>query len=101
MAQGRRVAPGGRSVVALGLLAFLLVAVGVVARRSFGIAEARRMTALERQRAQLVARRTQLQRDIRQASSRVALMPIAEQRLGMRVPPDSQVVLLPPPDRAR
>lgn len=85
----------------MALAAFLLLAVGVVARRSYGIGEARRLTALERQRAQLEARRTQLQRDIRQASSRVSLMPIAEQRLGMRVPPDSQVVLLPPPDRAR
>lgn len=96
MAKGRRVAPAGRSLVALGLGAFLVLATGVIARRSYGIAQARRQGALEERRAQLEARRTELQRDIREASSRVTLMPIAEQRLGLRVPADSQVVYLTP-----
>ncbi|MFN9214402.1 MAG: hypothetical protein ACK6DK_07495 [Gemmatimonadota bacterium] len=104
MAKGRREAPAGRTLAALGLGAFLVLATGVVARRSYGIAQARRLAALGEQRVQLEARRTQLERDIRAASSRVALMPVAERRLGMRMPSDSQVIYLPPvegPRRAR
>lgn len=101
MAKGRgRVAPAGRQLVALGLGAFLLLATGVIARRAYGIAEARRMTTLDRQRAQLEAQRIQLKRDISQASSRVVLQPIAEQQLGMRIPSDSQVVYLAVPEGA-
>ena len=98
MAKGRRVAPAGRGLVAIGLGAFLLLATGVIARRSYGIAQARRMTALDRERAQLETRRAQLERDIREASGRVALMPVAEQRLGMRIPSDSQVIYLAVPE---
>ncbi|MCU0623326.1 MAG: hypothetical protein MUF53_05605 [Gemmatimonadaceae bacterium] len=100
MAKGRRVTPAGRSLVALALGAFLLLATGVIARRSYGIAQARRFAALERREQQLVARKAQIERDIREASSRVRLMPIVEQRLGMRVPSDSQVVYLPVPERS-
>lgn len=99
MAKGRgRVAPAGRTFVALALGAFLVLAIGVIARRSYGIAQARRMTTLDRQRAQLEAQRIQLQRDIREASSRVVLQPIVEQKLGMRIPADSQVVYLAVPE---
>lgn len=98
MAKGRRVAPAGRSLVALGLGAFLLLATGVIARRSYGVAQARRFAALETRERQLVERGAQLRRDILEGSSRVRLMPVAEQRLGMRIPPDSQVIYLPIPE---
>ena len=87
----------GRSVVALLLLGFLLVAAGVVWRRSAGIAQAREIRQLEQRRAQLAAEEAKVRNEVRQASSRARLGPIAEQRLHMRVPADTQVVILPRP----
>ena len=97
----RKVARRGRSWVALALIGFVLVATGVILRRSYGITEARALRDLDRRRAQLLAERAQLETDIRNLSSRVRLAPVAEQRLNMHVPHDSQVVILPlPPRRA-
>jgi cell division protein FtsL len=87
----------GRSVVALLLFAFLLVAAGVIWRRTFGIEQAREIRQLEQRRAQLAALEAKVQNDVRRASSRARLAPIAEQRLHMRVPADTQVVILPRP----
>lgn len=95
----RKVGRRGRSWVALGLVGFVLVATGVILRRSRGITEARALRELDRRRAQLVAERSLLESDIRDLSSRVRLGPIAEHRLQMHVPPDSQVVILPLPVR--
>lgn len=92
----RKVASRGRSIVAAVLLGFVLVAVGVIWRRSYGFAESRVLRRLEDQREQLVARKAKLESEIRDASSRARLAPIAEQRLQMRVPADSQVIILPP-----
>jgi cell division protein FtsL len=85
----------GRAVVALTLLGFVLVATGVIWRRSVGIAQARELRDLDRRRAQLAAERTALESDVRLAASRARIAPIAESRLGMRVPADTQVVFLP------
>lgn len=90
----------GRSIVALVLLGFLLVATGVIWRRSHGIAQRLELRALDRERTQLEARKVKLENDIREASSRARLAPIAEQRLDMHVPNDSQVVILPRPTAA-
>jgi cell division protein FtsL len=90
----------GRSVVALALVAFVLVATCVVWRRSIGIAQARELRELGRRRAQLAATRTALESDVRVASSRARIAPLAERRLGMRVPADTQVVSLRRPARA-
>ena len=95
----RKVARRGRSRIALALVGFVLVAAGVILRRSYGITEARAMRDLDRRRAQLLAERAQLESDIRDLSSRVRLGAIAEQRLNMHVPHDSQVIILPPPVR--
>ena len=95
---GRAAGPGrGRSLVALVLLGFVLVATGVIWRRSYGIARARELDALQRRRAALEARKASLEGQIRELSSRARLAPIAEQRLGMHIPSDSQVVILPKP----
>ena len=91
----RKVARRGRYWIAVALVGFVLVAAGVILRRSYGITEARAMRDLDRRRAQLVAERAQLESDIRDLSSRGRLAPIAEQRLGMHVPNDSQVIILP------
>lgn len=82
-------------MVAIGLLAFVLVAVGVIWRRSYGFEQSRALRALDAQRLQLEAQRSALLGEIRLLSSRERLQPIAQARLGMRVPSDSQVVLLP------
>ncbi|HEU4632249.1 MAG TPA: hypothetical protein VFS08_21035 [Gemmatimonadaceae bacterium] len=92
----RRVAGRGRRVVAGLLVAFVLVASVVIWRRSQGIAQARELRELERQRRQLEAERARLERDIRLASSRSRLVPVAE-RLGLRMPLDSEIVTLAVP----
>ena len=74
---------------------------GVILRRSYGIAAARDLQKLDAQRAALVAERLRLEAEIRAASSRATLQPIAEQRLQMRVPADSQVIILPRPSNER
>jgi hypothetical protein len=94
----RRGARRGRVQVALGLLAFLLVASGVIARRTAGAAKARELLALDRTRVTLEAERAKMVNDIRTASSLGRLGQVASQRLGLHIPADSQVVRLPKPD---
>jgi cell division protein FtsL len=81
-------------MVALLLVGFVLVAVGVIWRRTYGVAQSRELAQLDRRRLDLLAQRTRLESDIRDLSSRARLAPIAEQRLRMHVPNDSQVVIL-------
>lgn len=87
----RRGLPAG---VMLGLIGFVLIATGVIWRRSEGLERARTAQALEREREALVGRQRRLESDIRDASSRNRLAPIVEARLGMRVPAASQLVYL-------
>lgn len=87
----------GRTIVLLGLLAFLLVATGVVWRRGVGVSQARTLRELRAQRASLAATEAALEGAIRDASSRARLARTAESRLGMHVPPDSLVIWLPRP----
>jgi cell division protein FtsL len=71
-----------------------MVAMGVIARRTFGIGQSRVLRDLERQRDALDAARVKLEVEIRAASSRGTLGAIAEKRLQMYVPADSQVIIL-------
>ncbi len=87
----------GRSVVALILVGFVLVATGVIWRRSFGNARAREQQRLEQQRGALEAERAKLEGDIRDASSRATLAKVAEQQLNMHIPSDSLVIYLQRP----
>jgi len=84
----------GRSVVALTLFGFVLVATSVIWRRSFGHSQSRLVQQLERQRMDLRAQRAQLEREIREAASRDKLTPLVEQRLRLRMPSDSQVIVI-------
>ena len=97
----KRVAGAGRGRVRLAilLLAFLVISGGVIMRRTYGIARARELIELDARRAALVAERIRLESDIRGASSRAHLQPIAEQRLQMRVPDASQVITVPSASR--
>jgi len=88
-----------RSRVLVFLAGFFLVATGVIARRTFGIEQARRIRELERRRDAMDASRVKLEAEIREASSRARLGPVVEQRLHMYVPADSQVIILQRPQR--
>ena len=91
----------GRSVVALVLVGFVLVATGVIWRRSFGNARAREQQRLEQQRGALEAERAKVEADIRNASSRATLAKVAEERLNMHIPSDSLVIYLQRPAKKR
>ncbi len=88
-----------RSVVVLALLGFLLVATGVIWRRSTGLAQARELRELRQRRDALDAQQAALEGAIRDASGRARLARTVEERLGMRVPPESLVIRLPRPTR--
>lgn len=94
---GRR-ALRGRSAIAIGLAAFLLVSTSVVWRRAKGSTAAIRLHTLGARIDELEAQRARLEGEVRRASSRVELVPRV-QRLGMRFPSDSQVIDLPDPVR--
>ena len=66
----------------------------VIARRSYGDSEARRISGVDARLRQLRNERVRLESEIREGSSRVRLIPIAESRLGMHVPADTEVVIL-------
>ena len=83
----------GRLVIVL--LLFLAVTTVVIVRRTYGIRGARELHDLDAKRAALVAERLRLEGEVRDAGSRARLQPIAEQRLQMHVPSDSQVIILP------
>jgi hypothetical protein len=90
----------GRTVIFLALLGFFVVATGVIWRRSLGIAQASRIRELEDRRSALEAQGAALEGAIRDASSRARLAPLAEEKLGMRIPPESLVIIIPRPERA-
>jgi hypothetical protein len=92
----RAVGLRGRSIVGLSLAAFLVVASSVVWRRAVGSTQARDLHALGAKLAELEAQRAQLDGQVRRAISRPQLVPVA-QRLGMKVPDDSQVIWLARP----
>lgn len=95
----RRGRQSRRAMVAVLLLGFVLVATGVIARRTYGIDQARSVRDLERRRQALEAQRMQLDGEIREATSRARLAPIAERKLNMRVPSPEQVIMLTEPKR--
>lgn len=91
----RRGKPGPRSLIAIVLVGFVLMATGVIARRVLGVAAATDIRRLRQRREALEADRIRLEGVIREASSRARLQPIAEQRLNMHIPSPDQQVLLP------
>lgn len=81
----------------LWLLIFLGGAVAVVTRQTAALSTARRLHDLREERASLEARRADLERRIRVASSRQVLVPMAERTFGLHEPADSEFVLFPIP----
>jgi outer membrane murein-binding lipoprotein Lpp len=78
--------------------AFLVVTTSVVWRRAQGSAAAAKLHDLGAQVDELQAQRARLEGEVRRASSQVELAPRV-QRLGMRVPSDSEVIDLSEPVR--
>src|SRR5919205_1845331 len=83
----------GRHWVLLWLLIFLGGALAVVSRQTSAFRTARRLRDLRDERGLLEARRADLERRIRVASSRQVLVPIAKRTLGLHEPADSEFVL--------
>lgn len=81
-------------MIAGGLATFVIVAAAVIARRSYGHSEGRELTSLQRRKASLESERVRLQQQIRDASSRTVIVPLAERRLGMHLPTESQMIML-------
>jgi len=77
----------------LWLLLFLGGALAVVARQTAALRTARRLHDPREERSNLEARRADLERRIRLASSRQVLVPVAERSLGLHEPADSEFVL--------
>ena len=82
-------------MVAIILAAFVLVALAIVWRRTIGISESERLATLDAKRVELQGERARLETEIRDASARQTLGPAVEHRLGMHIPTDKQVVILP------
>ncbi|HVH69446.1 MAG TPA: hypothetical protein VM716_16395 [Gemmatimonadales bacterium] len=87
----------GRHWVAVWLLAFLATTWIVYARQTAGIRAARELADLRARRAELDGHRADLERRIRAAASRAVLVPRARARLGLHLPNDSEIVLIPAP----
>ena len=85
----------GRTLVGVVLAAFVVVALSIVWRRTIGIGESERLAQLDAKRVDLESERARLEAEIRDASARQTLGTAAEQRLGMHIPSDKQVVILP------
>jgi hypothetical protein len=90
----------GRHWVLLWLLVFLGGALIVVGRQTAAFRTARRLRDLREERSSLEARRAELVRRIRVASSREVLVPIARRSLGLHEPADSEFVLFAVPSPA-
>ena len=91
----RGVAMRGRTMVGVILGAFVLVALSIVWRRTIGIGEAERLAALEGKHVGLEGEWARLESEIREASTRQSLGVAAERKLGMHIPTDKQVMILP------
>ncbi len=85
----------GRSVILLSLMGLVIVGWTIIWRRSYGYTESTVVRGMERNVSSLAAERVKVEGDIRDASSRSRLGAVAEKNLGMRVPADTQVVIMP------
>jgi len=77
----------------LWLLVFLCVLVAITTRQTAGFRTARRLRDLREERVGLEARRADLERRVRRASSREVLVPIVQRALGLHEPADSEFIL--------
>ena len=90
----------GRHWIALWLAGFLVMGALVVWRQTAALATARQVKALQTTRQALEVSRAAAGAAIRRDASRAVLVPLAQSRLGLRLPLDSEIVILQDP-RAR
>lgn len=83
----------GRHWMMIWLVILLCVLVAITTRQTAGFRTARRVRELREERLALEARRADLERRIRVASSRQVLVPQAQRLLGLHEPSDSEFVL--------
>jgi cell division protein FtsL len=89
---------GGGILRVAALLVVLLGALAVVVgRQTTGVALQREIRELEGERAVAEAARLELQTRIQSLQSRARVVRVARERLGMHLPADSEVVLVPLP----
>ncbi|HEV8510580.1 MAG TPA: hypothetical protein VGQ48_09040 [Gemmatimonadales bacterium] len=86
----------GRHWIAFWLVALLAALWAVIARQTASLNAARALSDLREERASLEGRRAEVERRVRTAQSRAVLLPRAEQ-LGLRLPADTEIILLPAP----
>jgi hypothetical protein len=91
----RGVGMRGRTLIGVVLGAFVLVAMSIVWRRTIGIGESEQLAALDTKRVELESERARIEGEIRDASARQTLGTTVERKLGMHVPSEKQVVILP------
>jgi hypothetical protein len=83
----------GRIWIAIWLVFTLAVLAWVVNRDTFGFMTASELRNLHNERSVLQSDKAELMRRIREAESRAVLIPRAE-RMGLRLPADSEIVIL-------
>lgn len=86
----------GRHWIAFWLVALLAALWLVIARQTAALNAARELAELRQERATLEGRRAELERRVRAAQSRAVLLPRVE-RHGLRLPADTEIILLPAP----
>ena len=86
----------GRHWIAFWLVALLGALWAVIARQTAALNAARALATTREERAALEGRRADLERRVRNAQSRAVLVPRA-QRQGLRLPADTEIILLPVP----
>src|SRR5256886_8010693 len=87
----------GRHWVAVWLVAFLAVTWLVYARQTAAIHDARELNEIRARRANLDGHQAELQRRVRTQQSRAVLVPRAQAKLGLHLPADSEIILVPLP----
>lgn len=84
----------GRHWVMFWLVVALITSGSITARQSWSVATVRQLQAARDERSSLEARRGELERRIRQASSRQVLVPRAEANLGLHEPAANEITVL-------
>ena len=83
--------------MAIWLAGFLVVAATVVWRQTAALAAGRELRQLEVTRGALEVAKAAAAGEIHRVRSRGVLVPLAERRLGLRLPQDSEITILQDP----
>ncbi|MBA4159479.1 MAG: cell division protein FtsL [Gemmatimonadetes bacterium] len=96
MKRSRRGLRARRSAAVFGWVLLLLVALSVVTwRQTVGVARERALRETQSERTIAEAERMELERRIQALGSRSRIVRVARERLGMRLPTDGEIVILP------